>query len=79
MVKRVVDIDDTYEIALGTRRAFGDEKHGRKGIILSKKNEDRLESARRLGETGDDVLTRILDDYEKVETTSENEHHIYLS
>jgi hypothetical protein len=37
MVKRVVDIDDTYEIALGRRRAFGDEKHGRKGIILSKK------------------------------------------
>jgi len=78
MVKRVVDIDDTYEIALGRRRAFGDEKHGRKGITLSKKNEERLEAARRLGETYDDVITRILDEYERRENSPETEERIYL-
>ena len=79
MVKHIVDIDDKYEIALGRKRAFGDEKHDRKGIRISKKNEDRLESARRLGETLDDVLTRILDDFEKKQNKSEKEERIYLS
>jgi len=79
MGKREVDIDDTYEIALGRRRAFGDEKRGRKGIILSKKNEDRLEAARRLGETFDDVITRILDEYERREKKPDSEERIYLS
>jgi len=78
MVKRVVAMDDTYEIALGRKRAFGDEKKGRKGITISKKNEERLEAARRFGETFDDVLSRILDDYEKLENKSEKEEFIYL-
>ena len=78
MGKRVVDIDDTYEIVLGRRRAFGDEKRGRKGITLSKKNEERLEAARRLGETFDDVVTRILDEYERRENKPETEERIYL-
>jgi macrodomain Ter protein organizer (MatP/YcbG family) len=78
MGKRVVDIDDTYEIVLGRRRAFGDEKRGRKGITLSKKNEERLEAARRYGETLDDVITRILDEYEKKDTPLEKEERIYL-
>jgi len=79
MVKRVLDIDDAYEIALGKKRAFGDEKKGRKSITISKKNEDRLEAARLFGETFDDVITRILDDYEKVECKSEKGEFIYLS
>ena len=79
MVKRVVAMDDTYEIALGRKRAFGDEKQGRKGIRLSKKNEDRLEALRHLGETSDDVLTRILDEYEKSKNNAKTEECIYLS
>ena len=43
MVRQVVDIDNTYEIALGKKRAFGDDRKGREGSKLSKKNEDRLE------------------------------------
>lgn len=79
MVNRVVDIDTTYEIALGRKRAFGDEKQGRKGITISKKNEERLDALRHLGETFDDVLTRLLDDHEKSEKKGETEECIYLS
>ena len=79
MVKRNVDIDTTYEIALGRKRAFGDEKQGRKGTTLSKKNEERLDAIRRFGESVDDVLTRILDDYEKNERKGETKECIYLS
>ena len=79
MVKRVVDMDETYEIALGRKRAFGDEKKSRISITISKKNESRLDAARRFGETFDDVLTRILDNYEKLENKSEKEDLIYLA
>ncbi len=78
MVNRIVDIDNTYERALGRKRAFGDDKQGRKGVMISKKNEERLDAMRRLGETFDDVLTRILDDYEKSEK-GETDKFIYLS
>ena len=76
MVKRVVDLDATYEIALGRKRAFGDEKKGRNGFTLSKKNENRLAAARREGESFDDALTRILDAYER---QSEKDKCIFLS
>jgi macrodomain Ter protein organizer (MatP/YcbG family) len=65
MVKRVVDLDATYEIALGRKRAFGDERKEKNGFTLSRKNENRLAAARREGETVDDTITRILDAYEK--------------
>ena len=66
MVKRVVDLDATYEKALGKKRAFGDEKRERNSFTISKKNQDRLAAARHIGESFDDMLTRILDDYEKL-------------
>ena len=76
MVKRVVDLDATYEIALGRKRAFGDDRKGRNGFTLSKKNENRLAAARREGESFDDVLTRILDAYER---QCEKDKCIFLS
>ena len=39
MVKRLVDVNATYEIALGRKRAFGDETKGTSGLKISKKNE----------------------------------------
>jgi hypothetical protein len=79
MVRQVVDIDTTYELALGKKRAFGDDKKGREGIRISQKNEDRLQAARRSGETFNDTLTRVLDDYEKSRSKSDSEKCIYLS
>lgn len=76
MVKRVVDLNATYEIALGRKRAFGDEKKGENDFNISIKNKNRLASARREGESFDDVLTRILDDYEK---QREKDECIFLS
>ncbi len=76
MVKRVVDLNATYEIALGRKRAFGDEKKGNNGFKISKKNENRLAAAMREGESFDDVLSRILDDYDK---HSEKDECIFLS
>jgi len=76
MVKRVVDLNATYEIALGRKRAFGDEKKGENDFSISIKNKNRLASARREGESFDDVLTRILDDYEK---QREKDECIFLS
>jgi hypothetical protein len=78
MVNRVVDIDNTYELVLGRKRAFGDEKQGRSGIPISKKNQERLDTARRFGESFDDVLTRILDDYEKNKNNGKTDECIYL-
>jgi hypothetical protein len=75
MVKRVVDLDSTFEIALGKKRAFGEEK-GTNGLLISKKNRSRLAAARRVGESSDDALTRILDDYEK---ECEKDECIFLS
>jgi hypothetical protein len=76
MVKRIVDLNATYEIALGRKRAFGDEKKGNYGFKISKKNENRLVAAMREGESFDDALSRILDDYEK---RSEKDECIFLS
>ncbi len=76
MVKRVVDLDATYEIALGRKRAFGEDRKGKNGFTLSIKNENRLAAARREGETVDDTLTRILDAYEK---QCEKDKCIFLS
>ena len=42
MVKRLVDVNATYEIALGRKRAFGDETKGTSGLKISKKYENRL-------------------------------------
>jgi hypothetical protein len=79
MVKRVVDMDTTFTLALGRRRAFGDDQQGRNGSTLSKKNAERLEAARRSGETFDEVLTRILDEYEQRDDNGEKEECIYIS
>jgi hypothetical protein len=76
MVKRVVDLDATYEIALGRKRAFGDDRKGKNEFTLSIKNENRLAAARRDDETVDDTLTRILDAYEK---QCEKDKCIFLS
>jgi hypothetical protein len=65
MVKRLVDVNATYEIALGRKRAFGDEKKGTSGLKISKKNENRLAAVMLEGESLDDVLSRILDHYQK--------------
>jgi hypothetical protein len=65
MVKRLVDVNATYEIALGRKRAFGDETKSTSGLKISKKNENRLTAVMLDGESLDDVLSRILDHYEK--------------
>jgi hypothetical protein len=65
MVKRLVDVNATYEIALGRKRAFGDETKDTSGLKISKKNENRLAAVMLEGESLDDVLSRILDHYEK--------------
>jgi dsRNA-specific ribonuclease len=65
MVKRLVDVNATYEIALGRKRAFGDETKGTSGLKISKTNESRLAAVMLDGESLDDVLSRILDHYEK--------------
>jgi hypothetical protein len=65
MVKRLVDLNATYEIALGRKRAFGDETKGTGGFIISKRNENRLAAVMLDGESLDDVISRILDHYEK--------------
>jgi hypothetical protein len=79
MVKRVVDMDATYAKALGRKRAFGDEKKGIIGFTISKTNEERLAAARHAGESFDEALTRILDDYEKSKNKGETEECIFLS
>jgi hypothetical protein len=64
MVKRAVDLDVAYVKALGKKRALVDEKEGRNGFALSKKNEERLAAVARIGETLNDVISRILDERE---------------
>lgn len=56
MVKRLVDVNATYEIALGRKRAFGDETKGTSGLKISKKNENRLAAVMLEGESLDDAL-----------------------
>ncbi|MDD1699888.1 MAG: hypothetical protein LUQ04_03725 [Methanoregula sp.] len=62
MVRRVVDLDAAYVKALGKKRALSDEKKGINGFVLSKKNEERLAAAARVGESINDVISRILDE-----------------
>ena len=49
----------------GEKEPFGDETKGTSGLKISKKNENRLAAVMLDGESLDDVLSRILDYYEK--------------
>ena len=65
MTRREVDLDAAYVKVLGRKRALADEKKSGNAFALSKKNEERLAAAARVGESLNDVINRILDEREE--------------